>query len=442
MPSQFVPTADESRIGLLDVARGIAVLGILLMNVTGFGLPYAYDDPTIWGAESHIDFTVWRIMSLFVEGTQRGLFTMLFGASALLFLERHAARTPGARPTSLYFRRLLWLIVFGLINGYLLLWSGDVLFYYGIAGLILFVFRKLAPRRLLLLAAAFMILQTLISVSEWQDFREMQALAQAASARQAEGLPMTDGDQEALDAFNALLSEFRPPRENLEAHVAKVRQSYASAFAALSGDTRYMQSEFFFRHGLVECLGMMLFGMALLKLGVLAGTRSTRVYLAMMVIGYVIGLSVNLSELRQIESEQFSPEVLLRTFTTYDLGRIPMTVGHLGLIALLHRARWFSGASRVLASVGQMALTNYLSQSLFCLFIFTGAGLAWYGQLARHELYYVALAIWIVQLVWSPLWLHHFRYGPMEWLWRSLTHWRRQPLRRAAPLPSQVSAST
>src|SRR5690606_2921080 len=121
----------------------------------------------------------------------------------------------------------------------------------------------------------------------------------------------------------------------LEAHVNNVRQSYASAFAALSSDTRYMQSEFFFRHGLVECLGMMLFGMALLKLGVLSGANSTRVYLAMMVIGYAIGLSVNLWELRQIEGEQFSPEALLRTFTTYDLGRIPMTVGHLGLIALL-----------------------------------------------------------------------------------------------------------
>lgn len=441
MSSQFAPTADD-RIGLLDVTRGIAVLGILLMNVTGMGLPYAYDDPTIWGIESGIDFTVWRVMSLFVEGTQRGLFTLLFGASALLFLERHATRTPETRPSTLYFRRMLWLIAFGLVNGYVLLWSGDVLFYYGVAGLILFVFRNLPPRRLLLLAAAFMILQTLISVSEWQDFREAEALAQAASARQAQGLPMMDGDQEALDAFNVLLSEFRPPRENLEAHVANVRASYASAFAALSGDTRYMQSEFFFRHGLVECLGMMLFGMALLKLGVLTGARSTRVYLAMMIVGYVIGLSVNLSELRQIESELFSPDVLLRTFTTYDLGRIPMTVGHLGLIALLHRSRWFAGASRVLAAVGQMALTNYLSQSLFCLFIFTGAGLALYGQLARHELYYIVVAIWIVQLIWSPLWLRHFRYGPTEWLWRSLTHWRRQSLRRTSPLPSRVSAST
>jgi uncharacterized protein len=127
---------------------------------------------------------------------------------------------------------------------------------------------------------------------------------------------------------------------------------------------------------------------------------------------------------------------------TYDIGRIPMTLGHVGLIALLHRSQRLIGASRVLAAVGQMALTNYLSQSLLCLFIFTGAGLAWYGQLARHELYYVVIAIWVVQLVWSPLWLHHFRYGPTEWVWRSLTYLRWQPLRRASPATPRVSAST
>ncbi|MDY6946967.1 MAG: DUF418 domain-containing protein [Pseudomonadota bacterium] len=442
MSSELPSAAGEDRIELLDTMRGIAVLGILLMNITGLALPYAYDDPTVWGAESDIDFTVWRIMSLFVEGTMRGLFTLLFDASVLLFLQRHAARAIDLHPADLYFRRTLWLIAFGMVNGYVLLWSGDVLFYYGIAGLVLFVFRNLPPRRLLVLATAFMLLQTLITVCEWQDYRQTQALAQAATARQAAGQPMTDGDQEALDAFNALQSEFRPPRENLEAHVASVRDSYPSAFVALGRDTRYMQSEFFFRHGLVECLGMMLLGMALLKLGVLSGRRSTRVYLALVVIGYSIGLGVNVAEMRQLESGQFSPDALLRTYTTYDLGRIPMTLGHLALIALLHRTRWFANASRVLAAVGQMALTNYLSQSLLCLLLFTGAGLAWYGQLARHELYYVVIAIWITQLVWSPLWLRRFRHGPAEWLWRSLTYCRWQPLRRESSAPPPASAST
>ena len=441
MSSELAPTGDD-RIGMLDSTRGIAVLGILLMNITGSGLPYSYDDPTVWGNESPADLMIWRVMSLFFEGTLRGLFTLLFGASALLFLERHAARAGGLRPADLYFRRTLWLIVFGLLNGYVLLWSGDVLFYYGLAGLILFVFRNLAPRRLLILATVVMILQTLVSVGEWLDYRETSALAEAANARQAAGLPLADGDQEALGAFQALRGNFRPSPEDLEATVANVRESYRSAFAVLATDTWYMQSQFFFRHGLLECLGMMLLGMALLKLGVLSGSSPVRVHVAMIVVGYAVGLSVNISELRQVEQERFSAEVFLRTFLTYDLGRIPMTLGHIGTIALLCRARWFTKAARVFAAVGRMALTNYLAQSLVCLFVFTGAGLAWYGQLARHELYYIVVAIWVVQLIWSPLWLHHFRYGPAEWVWRSLTYWRRQSLRRASPVTSQLSAPT
>src|SRR5687768_9607600 len=189
MSSEPAPIASDDRIGMLDTTRGIAVLGILMMNITGFGLPNAYDDPTVWGGDSPADITVWRVMTLLFEGTMRGLFTLLFGASALLFLQRHAARATDLRPADLYFRRTLWLIAFGLFNGYVLLWSGDVLFYYGIAGLVLFVFRNLPARRLLMLAALFMIVQTLISVVEWQDFHQAQQQAQVATARQAAGQP-------------------------------------------------------------------------------------------------------------------------------------------------------------------------------------------------------------------------------------------------------------
>jgi uncharacterized protein len=442
MSPQPVVASGDDRIGMLDTMRGIAVLGILMMNITGFGLPYAYDDPTVWGGNSAVDLAVWRVMALFFEGTMRGLFTLLFGASALLFLQRHGARAGDPRPTDLYFRRTLWLIVFGLVNGYVLLWSGDVLFYYGFAGLALYVFRNLSPRRLLLLATVFMALQTSVSVGEWLDFHETQTLAQAANERLAAGQPLVDGDQEALDAYAAVQAEFRPARENLEAYVANVRDSYASAFAVLRGDTWFMQTVFFFRHGIVECFGMMLLGMALLKWGVLTDARPTRVYLAMLIVGYAVGLSVNVSEIRELEGDGFSPQAMMNALLTYDLGRIPMTLGHLGLIAIICRTPWLTSASRVFAAVGQMALTNYLTQSLLCLMIFSGAGLAWYGQLARHELYYVVAGIWVLQLIWSPLWLRHFRHGPAEWLWRSLTYWRWQPMRRVAPSTPQVSAPT
>jgi len=429
MSSALEPTAQEDRIGMLDTTRGIAVLGILLMNITGFGLPYAYDDPTNWGGHTGLDLLVWRINALFFEGTMRGLFTLLFGAGALLFLQRHTARSNGLWPADLYFRRTLWLIAFGLVNGYLLLWDGDILFFYGVVGLLLFVFRNLAPRTLIIASTLIMCLQTTVTVVEYNDFHREQTAARAAQARRAEGTAVTAEDQEAIEAFASTTSEFKPARQDVEAMVARVRQSYSSAFEIVSRKTWYVETAFFFRHGLLESLGMMLLGMALLKLGILSGAATTRTYLTLIVVGYTIGLAVNIYEVRLLEGSRFGLEALVQSYLTYDVGRIPMTLGHLGAIGLLCRAAPLAGVARTLGAVGQMALSNYLAHSIICMFIFTGAGIALYGQLARHELYYIVVAIWIVQLVWSNVWLRHFRFGPAEWLWRSLTYWRLQPMR-------------
>lgn len=180
MSTSLAPTEREERIGMLDSTRGIAVLGILIMNITGFGLPRAYDDPTNWGGSEGANLAVWRIASLLFEGTMRGMFTLLFGAGALLFLQRHAARHTGLLPADLYLRRTMWLIVFGVVNAYLLLWPGDILYNYGVVGLLLFVCRNVAPRKLIAAAAVIMLLQTAVSVTEWYGYRQASAAAEAA----------------------------------------------------------------------------------------------------------------------------------------------------------------------------------------------------------------------------------------------------------------------
>jgi uncharacterized protein len=441
MQSELDPTAQEDRIGLLDAMRGIAVLGILLMNITGFGLPHAYDDPTVWGGASSADLAVWRTMALFFEGTMRGLFTLLFGAGALLFLLRHASRSSGLKPADLYFRRTLWLVVFGLVNGYVLLWSGDILFYYGVIGLLLFVFRNMSAKRLIVLAAVVMILQNLVTVSEWVGYHSTREQAQAAEVKKAAGAALTPEEEQQIEAFADVSENFKPAREDLERMVERVSDSYTSAFRVISRITWSMETEFFFRHGLLECLGMMLLGMALFKLGILTGKAPTHIYLAMIVAGYGIGLSMNLYEVTMLERAGFATDALITSYLTYDVGRIPTTLGHVGVIALLCRAPALQAVTRTLAAVGQMALSNYLAQSVICMFIFTGAGLALFGQLQRHELYYVVVAIWIVELIWSPIWLRHFRFGPVEWLWRSLTYGYIQPMRRASLVSPQVPAS-
>jgi uncharacterized protein len=444
MSTTLAPTEREERIGMLDATRGIAVLGILIMNVTGFGLPRAYDDPTNWGGAEGINLTTWRIAALFFEGTMRGLFTLLFGAGALLFLQRHAARHTGLLPADLYFRRTMWLIVFGLVNAYLLLWPGDILYYYGVVGLLLFVFRNVTPRKLIAAAAIIMILQTSVTVTEWYGYHEASAAAAAAQDARTSGKVLTQTQSQAIEDFASTNEQFKPSLDQLEGEVNRMRKSYLSALGVVAPESWHYETTFFLQHGLGECLGMMLLGMALLKLGVLTGAASRRAYATMMLVGYAIGLVVNLFETTNLMRDAFSVESLIASYLTYDLGRIPLTLGHVGLIGLLYQMSAQSAAMRNLGAVGQMALTNYLTQSVICMLLFTGAGLAWYGRLERHELYYVVAAIWVVQLIWSPLWLRRFRFGPAEWVWRSLTYWQRQPMRSevtsVSPSAPQISS--
>lgn len=434
MDTPATPAASEARIGMLDTARGIAVLGILVMNIAGFGLPRSYDDPTRWGGAEGMNLTVWRIAELFFEGTMRGIFTLLFGAGALLFVARHSARNPGLLPADLYLRRTLWLTLFGLINAYLLVWPGDILFYYGIVGFPLFVFRNVSPRNLVVTAAVLMVLQTGVSFAEWHRYHEVSTAAVAAQEARNAGKVLTQAQAQAIDQRARMDANPNGSREMLEQLVSRMRASYVSAFRAAARETWHNETIFFLQHGLLESLGMMLLGMALLKYGVLTGAVSPRVYVTMLLAGYAIGLSVNLYETNSLIRSGFSNDAKLAALLTYDLGRIPMTLGHVGLIGLLCRSWGSSAVPRTLAAVGRMALTNYLAQSVICLFVFTGAGLALYGQLERCQLYYVVAALWILQLIWSPLWLRSFRFGPAEWLWRSLTHWRKQPMRREADL--------
>lgn len=442
MSETATPVGRSDRIEMLDVTRGIAVLGILLINIIGFGLPDAYNDPTNWGGHSGASLFTWRITSLFFEGTMRGLFTLLFGAGALLFLERHEARDSSLRPADLYFRRTSLLIVFGLINGYLLLWDGDILFYYGVVGLFLFAFRKLSVRTLILIAAVALTIPTIMNSLDRADYLELRSQAQLAEAQMEASGALATEQLQAIEEFKTATEDYKPRLDQLEYVAAQMRGSYASAFNLVKSRTFYWETTYFVRYGFAECLGMMLLGMALLKLGILSASVPTRTYLALMCIGYAFGLAVRLWELHLIESSGFSVEAYLTTYLAYDVGRIPMTLGHVGLIGLLCQSSILERTKRTLASVGQMALTNYLMQSVICAIAFTGAGFGWFGQLQRYELYYVVLSIWSVQLLWSPWWLRRFQFGPAEWLWRSLTYGSRQPMRRALqPVGESVSAA-
>lgn len=433
--AQLAPTPAAERIFALDMLRGFAVLGILFMNILGFGLPrpgYVVPSAAVGGIDGW-NLWAWIVEMFYFEGTMRGLFTLLFGAGVVLYTSRLEKAGLGVRVADYYFRRNLWLIVFGLVNAYVLLWRGDILYAYGLTALFLFVFRQLPIKALLLWSAFFLCVNPVVANLDYRSFLRVEAEAPALQAAKAAKQDLSDEQRADLTFYENRLDMLRANPEKARLAIAKMSKSYVSAAAAVAPRNWNNQTSGFFEVDLWECLGMMLLGMALYKSGALNLGWSTRAYLTMLVAGYGIGLTVNALEIRHVISHDFAPSaVMVPWFVTYDLGRIPTTLGHIALAMLLVRSGWFRGLLGAFSAAGQMALTNYLSQSLICMLLFTGAGLGWFGSLQRYELYYVVASIWVVQLLWSPWWLARFQYGPMEWLWRSLTRWQKQPLRKLA----------
>lgn len=429
---------SSTRIEALDFVRGAALFGILLMNITGFGLPEAYSNPQNAGGAEGANLWAWIITQVGFEGTQRGLFSLLFGASVILLTSRlEASGRPDA--ADIYFRRNLWLIGFGLVNAYFFLWVGDILYAYGITALFVFAFRNLAPAKLLAIGVG-----TLILLAAWNAYDASNMLSAhrafaEAEAAKAAGATLSKEQQAAIEAWQGIDAGFAVPAEKIAEKIEERTSGYARAFLTTAPENSTMQSWFTYRY-FFDVFGMMLIGMALYRWGVLTLERRTRLYVAMALGGYAIGLTVNIVETRWILANDFSTIAFAQTFATYDLGRLPMTIGHLGALLLFVRSGLFAWLRRALAAVGQMAVTNYLTHSVVCAIIFVGFGL--YGQLERHQLYYVVFAIWTVQLVASPIWLRHFRFGPVEWLWRYLTYLKRPPIRHTAvPTTAGVAAA-
>lgn len=424
------PVQQTDRIQALDILRGIAVLGILLMNIVGFGLPWAYDNPTVAGGMDPPNYWAWVIPTMFFEGTMRGIFSLLFGASIVLLTDRMEQSGAGLKTADIHFRRMLWMMLFGVIHWALLLWIGEILFAYSIGGLILFAFRKMAPRMMLGIAALLLMTSVITSVAGHQSLAEASEAAKAAESAKASGVKLSKEQDEAISGWTEKVNEFSPTAEDLRPIMDIHQGSYIDAVIGqfpMSYDFQWTHLPWWL---FFDMISFMLIGMAFLKMGILSGAMGARFYSAMMIGGYAVGLPLNYMELQIFQSSGFSLLGMSQAGITYEISRLAMVIGHLGLFLSIIRGGWLKPVQRALAATGQMALSNYIGQTLMCTALFFGFGLGMFNQLERHQLFYVVAGIWALELIWSPIWLKHFRFGPLEWLWRSLTYWERQPMRR------------
>lgn len=426
--SSFVPLSSAERIHSLDVLRGFVLLGILLMNITGFGLWGAYEDPTVAGGAEGLNLVAWSSASLFFEGTMRGLFSMLFGVGMFVLTDRLEKRGAGIETANIYFRRILWLVFFGLVHSYLLLWYGEILYVYGIMGLIIFSFRNMAPKKLVLIALFLMLCGTVWNFADYRAASDLTTKVTTAAELKKEGKPLTKELVAAEKEWQGRL-EKRSPAAVEEAN-NNMRKGYIDLVKFLAPLNMKIDTTFFYRHDLWDVLSMMMLGIALFRWKVLSAQLSYRFYALMLLIGYGVGLSINYYELRIVLDNNFSFEAMAKASVTYQFGRLFMSMGHVAAIMLFCKVAWTGWLKSKIAAVGRMALTNYLMHSVICMIVFTGVGFGLFGKLQRYELYYVVFAIWLFQLIVSPIWLKYFRFGPAEWLWRTLTYQKRQPFLR------------
>ncbi len=414
------PVAPSERIEAIDVVRGFAVLGILLMNILAFGLPFqAYSDPSADGATQGIDFAAFVGVELFAEGVFRALFSMLFGAGVAILATGERAKSAGV-----YYRRQFLLLGFGLLDTFVLLWTGDILVLYALVGLVLYPMRNWRPKALFVASGiVFAYLACFYLLMFWL-LASLPEQADALQARIAAGEQISASEQALLDEWAELKANFVPTPEALENERIKFGDDYLAAFKANAVDVGLLYAAYplFLFWDAFAC---MVLGMALYKTGVLRGARSAAFYGRLAVGGLAVGLAVNAFEVATKAGSGFALHwVSSASSFTNDVGRVALALGYVGIVALVCQRGALERVRGALAAVGRMALSNYILQSVFGLLLFHGFAFGLWNELPRHQLYLVVLAQWVAMIAFSVFWLRRYRFGPLEWLWRSLTYGR------------------
>lgn len=409
-------TTSPDRIEILDVIRGLAVMGILSVNIVGMSMmQQAYFYPPAYGFDGMGDKIMWGLNSILVDGRFRSLFSILFGASMILVFERSIAA--GRKPWRTHYPRMIVLLLFGLTH-YYVLWWGDILANYAMVGMIAFIFWRLRGKWLIGVTILAFIGAYAPNLVMSYSMIQMVDRVQAGGG--------TEDEQKQVARMMSEPTE-EERQERIEADIAKHASIPAHFSAMTSGNDAMRPFQGVLSYG-PETLALMLLGILMYKSGFLTGTWSTRQYTWFAIVCLGIELSYRSFAVWQAIDADFDQRTFFPWIRIYSA---PLhAVGATGYIALF--VLLFAGRSWIkdrIAAVGRTAFTNYLGPTVITTFVFFGTFGGLYGQLSRGESWLLVPPIWAFMLIWSPWWLERFRYGPFEWAWRSLARWELQPMR-------------
>jgi uncharacterized protein len=413
--STHSPTPSGSRFEIIDIVRGFSLFGVLLVNMIWTTQWFALSGeqraaiPT-----ANIDGYFSMVILLFVDFKFYTIFAMLFGLGFAMQLSRSSQAGKSIVPT--YLRRLSILFAFGIAHASLL-WFGDILHQYALVGLLLVLFRNKSDKAILSLALVLALFTAMLPYIQWLIASDVSTGAEPETMDQAARFAaLTSGGW--LDVlrvnWNFFTGEYSALDFGFDTNVYWFVSIFWKFLIGFVGGRRMLLQKPDEYIGLYRRLFPWL-----LAIGI-AGNS----YLAVATWVYDIWIP-----------ESSSPLILL-SWVLVDIGMFSLSLAYVsGLVIFFQKDRWRTRIG-VLAPVGRMALTNYLMQSLFFVFIFFGVGLNLLGMTGTSGCLFVSFLIFGFQIIFSRWWLARYRFGPMEWLWRSLTYGKRQPFR----LDSAVSA--
>ncbi len=398
-----LPVAPKKRIVALDFLRGFALLGILIMNIQTAMPDAAYFNPTAYGDLTGLNLGVWLSSHIMADSKFMAIFSMLYGAGVVLITSKVEAK--GESAAGLHYKRTFWLLVIGLIHAYFI-WHGDILVTYALVAFVIYFFRNLSPRWLIIWGVVALSMSTILMVFTAVSMPFMPA--------------------ETIADFQA---DWQPTSDQIAAEVAAYQGGWLSQMAYRASSAFELQTVGFIFFGLWRAGGLMLIGMALFKLGVLTAQRSQAFYLKLLLVGFGLGYPLIIWGVFNNFANGWTVEYSRFIGSQFNYwGSVGVSLGYVALIMLIAQSGRFERAIKPFAAVGRTALSNYLLQSILFTFILYGHGLGLFGQIERTGQLLLVLAIWAFQLAISPIWLRYYRFGPAE-LWRSLTYGRLQPMR-------------
>ncbi len=414
--ADVAPVSVAERIDSLDFIRGLAVMGILAANIVAFGQPFdAYMYPTAFKVDpGDPGGWMWIGQFILIDGKMRGLFTLLFGAGLYLFMEKAWARGATRR---LQAWRLAILMGFGLIH-FFFIWPGDILFYYALFGLIALTCLRWSVKTQLFVGLGGYMLGVLLYASM---FTMTWAIADTPFGESAPELA------EQRTVMIAAIDETLARSEVPNAAIASGDYAALVAHRLTEQWSEPLLNALLFG---LETIPLMLIGIALYRMGFFSGGFDRAKMVRWGWAGVLFGAAAHLLIGLKIQAGGFTYYGTLAAFVGWSpLPRLWMVLGMAALLVVYSPSATGWLAQRVRAA-GRAAFTNYLGTSVLMMLVFHGWALGLFGQLNRPQLYIVVILAWVVMLAWSKPWLDHYRFGPLEWLWRCLTYRTMFPLRR------------